>query len=56
MIGKQDELGTIEPGKHADALILDANPLSDIANIRRIYRVIKGGVAYDPAEILRATQ
>ena len=56
MIGKEKELGTVEPGKHADLLILDADPLADISNVRRIHRVIKGGVAYDPAEVLRATQ
>lgn len=56
MVGKEKELGTVEPGKHADLLILDADPLKDISNVRRIHRVIKGGVAYDPAEVLRATQ
>jgi imidazolonepropionase-like amidohydrolase len=31
-----DELGTLEPGKWADLLVLDANPLDDIRNTRRI--------------------
>jgi imidazolonepropionase-like amidohydrolase len=33
------ELGTIEPGKWADFVALDANPLTDIANVRRIASV-----------------
>jgi imidazolonepropionase-like amidohydrolase len=33
------ELGTIEPGKWADMVVLDANPLTDIANVRRIASV-----------------
>jgi imidazolonepropionase-like amidohydrolase len=56
MIGKEKELGTVERGKQADLLILDANPLADIANVRRIHRVIKGGVAYDPVVVLRENQ
>lgn len=53
MIGRDKELGSIEAGKQADLLILDANPLDDIRNVRRIYRVVKGGVVYDPARLPR---
>jgi imidazolonepropionase-like amidohydrolase len=35
--------GTLETGKAADVLILDANPLDDISNTRRIHAVIKDG-------------
>jgi imidazolonepropionase-like amidohydrolase len=51
MIGKEKDLGTIEAGKLADLLILDANPLDGISAVRRIYRVVKGGVVYDPARL-----
>lgn len=51
MVGMDKEQGTIEPGKLADLLILDADPLADISNITRIYRVVKGGVVYDPAAL-----
>ena len=43
MIGKERDLGTVEAGKFADLVILDANPLDDIRNVTRIYKVIKGG-------------
>ena len=56
MLGREKELGTVEPGKAADLLILDANPLDDVANIRRIHRVIKGGVVHDPAQLLSAVR
>jgi len=53
MIGRENEQGTIEAGKVADVLILDANPLDNIGAVRRIYRVVKGGVVYDPARLSR---
>jgi imidazolonepropionase-like amidohydrolase len=52
MIGRDKDIGSIEPGKAADVLILDANPLTDIASVKRIHRVVKGGVVYDPAQLL----
>jgi imidazolonepropionase-like amidohydrolase len=37
------QLGTIQPGKAADLLVLNANPLSDIKNTRQIHSVWIGG-------------
>jgi len=44
---KDAELGTIEPGKRADLVLLDADPLSDITNVEKIAVVIKDGVVVD---------
>jgi imidazolonepropionase-like amidohydrolase len=52
MLGREKDGGSVEPGKLADLLILDASPLEDIRNVRRIHRVIRGGVVHDPAEVL----
>ena len=38
-----DELGTIEPGKSADFIVLEASPLDDIRNTRRIVNVYMRG-------------
>lgn len=50
---KQTEnLGSIEVGKIADMVILNANPLSDIRNTRTIDRVIHHGIICDPKSVL----
>ena len=47
------DAGTLEPGKSADFLVLDANPLDDIANTRRIASVVLRGAAVDRSRPIR---
>ena len=42
-LGMEDRLGTIEKGKLADLVLLDANPLDDIRNTQKITGVIVNG-------------
>jgi imidazolonepropionase-like amidohydrolase len=45
--GKDDDLGTLEPGKIADILILNDDPLQAAENYRSIHMIIKDGVMVD---------
>ena len=50
-LGKSDELGSVEEGKLADLVLLDADPTEDIDNAKRISLVIKNGQAIDLSEL-----
>jgi imidazolonepropionase-like amidohydrolase len=50
IIGKGRELGSIEPGKVADIIVVPGNPLADIALLSRVDIVVKDGVVYKGAE------
>ncbi len=45
--GMADSLGTVQPGKVADLLVLDADPAADVRNFRRIHQVYKAGAVVD---------
>jgi len=50
-LGKGKTQGTIEPGKTADLLLLDANPLEDIHNTQKIRALIVRGKLLDRAAL-----
>jgi imidazolonepropionase-like amidohydrolase len=52
--GRLADLGSVEPRKRADLLLVDGDPTQDISNIRRISLVMKDGVVYFPAEVYEA--
>jgi imidazolonepropionase-like amidohydrolase len=45
-LGKLEEYGVVEKGRVADLVLLDANPLQDIGNTRKIFAVVVGGKYY----------
>ena len=46
IIGKARDLGSIEPGKLADVIVVDGDPLFDIAALAHVDAVVKAGVVY----------
>jgi imidazolonepropionase-like amidohydrolase/Tol biopolymer transport system component len=50
-LGMERDIGTLEPGKLADLMVLDANPLDDITNSDRIVYVMQNGRLYDAATL-----
>jgi imidazolonepropionase-like amidohydrolase len=46
------QMGTLEPGKLADLLVLDADPLADVAHLQQLRYVVKGGAVIDAARLL----
>lgn len=47
ILGAETEIGAVAPGMIADLVILEADPLADIRNTRRIWAVIQGGRVVD---------
>jgi imidazolonepropionase-like amidohydrolase len=50
----EGEVGTLTPGLRADLLVLDRNPLEDVANVRALHFVMKNGVLYRASDLRRA--
>jgi imidazolonepropionase-like amidohydrolase len=48
------ELGSIAPGKLADMILVDGDPVADIGELRRVVLTIKDGVLYETAKLWQA--
>jgi len=50
-MGMEKDSGTIEPGKRADVILVDGNPLENISDIRKVNTVFAGGRIFQPAAL-----
>ena len=53
-LGIDKDLGSLEPGKLADFMVLEKNPLERIENSETVEMVVKNGTAYDPKDLALA--
>ena len=51
VMGMEKDSGTIEPGKRADVILVDGNPLENISDIRKVNTVFAGGRIFQPAAL-----
>ncbi|WP_420388617.1 amidohydrolase family protein [Roseivirga sp.] len=51
-----DKLGSIDVGKLGDLFVITGDPLQDIKNTRHVIWVVKGGVKYNSAELLKSVE
>ena len=56
VLGVDDTLGSVEPGKIADLVVIRGDPVADPAAIRNTVTVFKDGVGYDAAKLIAAVK
>jgi formylglycine-generating enzyme required for sulfatase activity/imidazolonepropionase-like amidohydrolase len=55
-LGRQNEIGSIAVGKHADLVVMRGNPAARIADIENVELVFKDGVGYDSKKLLASVK
>jgi hypothetical protein len=56
ILGEDEHIGSIEPGKLADLVVLEGDPVTDPTRIRNVRLVFKDGVGYDAPKLISAVK
>jgi len=54
VMGRDKELGSVTPGKIADLVVIDGDPIANISDVRKPVWVVKGGLLFDSKEVYAA--
>ena len=55
-LGRQDQIGSIAPGKNADLVVVKGDPATHIVDIENVELVFKDGVGYDTHKLLESAK
>ncbi len=53
-LGREDQIGTLEPGKQADLILIKGDPSKNIEDIENVETVFKAGVGYDSKKLIES--
>ncbi|HTX75495.1 MAG TPA: amidohydrolase family protein, partial [Terracidiphilus sp.] len=53
-LGRQDQIGTLAPGKQADIVLIKGDPSQRIADIENVETVFKNGIGYDSQKLIES--
>jgi imidazolonepropionase-like amidohydrolase len=55
-MGRQDQIGTIAAGRHADLVVMKGDPSKKISDIENVEVVFKDGIGYDSAKLVESVK
>jgi imidazolonepropionase-like amidohydrolase len=55
-LGENAHIGSIEPGKSADLVIIAGNPGQNIEDVENVRMVFKDGLGFDPVKLTQSVQ
>ena len=53
-MGMDHDTGTVEPGKRADLILVNGDPLTNISDLRKVSKTVANGRVYDTAKLWRS--
>jgi enamidase len=55
-LGRDARIGSIAVGKQADLIVINGNPSTTIADVRKVETVFKAGVGFDPGKLIESVK